>query len=168
MRISRRAFLGSSASAVAASQLPFVITRPARASVDFGPLVPDPNGIIDLSEGFRYVVLETAGDFMSDGLPMRALPDGMACFWSEDGAHYVLARNHEVDEGPSMSAELSYDNNRAGGVSRIVVDPATLQRVSSNWLLTGTGRNCAGGADPLGLAELRRERGAGSRLRVPV
>lgn len=150
MRFSRRAFIHRGTAGLVATQLPLLFSRTARAGVGFGPLKADPNGILDLPEGFSYVVLETAGDTMSDGYAMGGSPDGMACFWNADRSQYLLMRNHEVDVGASVDVDLAYNPNRCGGVSRLVIDPQSLERVSSNWVLTGTSRNCAGGPSPWG------------------
>jgi secreted PhoX family phosphatase len=120
-------------------------------SSDFfvGELIEDPDEVLDLPQGFRCVVLETAGDTMSDGQVVGGSPDGMACFLDRRG-RYVLMRNHELDKGANPLPELAFDNNRLGGVSRLVVEPKTLSRVSSNLVLTGTSHNCAGGPSPWG------------------
>jgi len=115
----------------------------------FGELVKDPDGLIDLPEGFSYTVLERTGDLMSDGFSVQERPDGMACFWDDEG-RYVLMRNHEVDEGGAAVLDVAFNPNRGGGVSRVVVDPNALTRTSSNWVLVGTSRNCAGGPSPWG------------------
>jgi uncharacterized protein len=44
----------------------------------------------------------------------------------------------------------AYDPAGMGGVSRVVLRADTLERVSSNLVLTGTTRNCAGGVSPWG------------------
>lgn len=114
-----------------------------------GNLTADPEGILDLAEGFEYFVLETKGDMMSDGHAVGGEPDGMACF--EDGEEsYVLMRNHEEEEGASPIPEVAYNPNMIGGVSRLVLDKQTLERKSSNWVLVGTSSNCAGGPSPWG------------------
>jgi len=118
-------------------------------SEPLGALVSDPAGLLDLPEGYAYVVLERTGDLMSDGHPVGGRPDGMACFVGE-GNTYVLMRNHEVDIGPSPDPMVAYDPNMLGGVSRLVLNRDTLDRTSSNYVLVGTTRNCAGGPSPFG------------------
>lgn len=121
----------------------------------FGAIRPDPNGILDLLEGFSYRIVERAGDRMSDGHPVPGRPDGMACFAGEDGT-LVLMRNHELPGGLRgrfaglPSTPLAYDGTAAGGVTRVVLDARTLARRSSNRVLAGTSTNCAGGASPWG------------------
>lgn len=63
-------------------------------------------------------------------------PDGMGCFQLADG-DWALMRNHEL---PSPE----------GGVSRLLIDPATLTVRSIDRVLTGTSGNCAGGLSPWG------------------
>ncbi len=152
---SRRRFLvGCAATAGGlAVNLPFVFSRTAHAAT-FGPLVPDPEGVIDLPAGFSYVVLQTRGDAMSDGYVVPARPDGMACFEGADGT-WILMRNHENDDGGGAYGDgeapaEAWDPDSFGGVSRVVVDPSTLAVLSSNLVLTGTRRNCAGGPSPWG------------------
>ncbi len=77
-------------------------------------------------EGFEVVVLDRGAD----------APDGMGCFLRSDGL-LALMRNHEVQRP-------------LGGVSRLLVDPATLAVKSVDRILTGTERNCAGGLSPWG------------------
>jgi secreted PhoX family phosphatase len=121
----------------------------------FGALRPDPSGILDLLEGFSYRILERSGAPMSDGHPVPARPDGMACFAGEDGT-LILMRNHELPGGLRgrlaglPSSPLAYDGSAAGGVTRLVLDARTLARRSSNRVLAGTSTNCAGGASPWG------------------
>jgi len=142
MRMIRRAFLQGMASLGAAETALVLVS--CRSSDELGPLVSDPEGILDLPEGFSYVVLERSGDTMSDGHAVGARPDGMACFDGADGT-WILLRNHELDSGAAAVPEVAYDPNQIGGVSRLVVDRETLDRKSSNWVLVGTTRNCAGG-----------------------
>ena len=58
-------------------------------------LITDPNGILDLPQGFSYHTLERSGDPMTDGHRMPPLPDGMGCFSAPDGS-WILMRNHEI------------------------------------------------------------------------
>ena len=57
----------------------------------YGPLIPDPDAIIDLPAGFDYQILSKAGDTMNDGLLVPGKHDGMAAFhgpmrsrWNDD------------------------------------------------------------------------------------
>jgi MYXO-CTERM domain-containing protein len=154
MLLGRRMFLRGAAATVASAALPFVFQRPARAD-HFGPLVPDPAGVLDLPEGFSYRILEEAGALMDDGYVVPRLPDGMGCFEAPDGM-LVLMRNHELTtsggahgSGAAAPAQ-AYRADSVGGVTRLIVDPETRERVSSNLVLTGTRRNCAGGLSPWG------------------
>jgi hypothetical protein len=124
----------------------------------FGPLKEDPEGLLSLPEGFSYRILQRRGDPMDDGYRVPGLADGMACFEASDG-NLVLMRNHELtrshrnegpygpEQGPPAEA---FDPEALGGVTRVVVDPDTLKPRSSNLVLTGTERNCAGGPSPWG------------------
>ncbi|MFT4546048.1 MAG: secreted PhoX family phosphatase, partial [Bacteroidia bacterium] len=63
--------------------------------LDYGPLVPDPAGLVDLPEGFTYKVISKQGDPMDDGLLVPGKQDGMATFPGEDG-RIIIVRNHEI------------------------------------------------------------------------
>lgn len=134
----------------------------------FGPLVPDPNGLLDLPPGFRYSVFSREGETMDDGLLVPGAHDGMACFMNSDG-QAVLVRNHElkpeyVDRGAfgqsneklgEVPSELFYDHGSGeapclGGTSTLVFDTAAQKLVSHRLSLAGTTRNCAGGPTPWG------------------
>lgn len=105
--------------------------------------------------GFHVVVLTRSGERQTDGTRSPDLPDGMACFLGQDGT-WILLRNHELMGDASSGAypegqpEEAYRKNVHGGVSRVVVDPKTLRVLSTNMVLTGTLRNCAGGPSPWG------------------
>ncbi|KIG14129.1 hypothetical protein DB30_07125 [Enhygromyxa salina] len=133
-------------------------SREARARGRWGDPIPDPDGILDLPAGFSYAILETAGDLMSDGYKLPARPDGMACFPGPDGT-LILMRNHENSVGAATGGPYAdgqsappeaYNPKGMGGVSRLVIDAQTFARVSSNLVLIGTSRNCAGGPSPWG------------------
>lgn len=148
MKILRRSFLGGAA-AFTVGGLGVGLSRRASGANGFGALVTDPEGVLDLPPGFSYVRLQVAGATMSDGQTAAALPDGMACFADGD-RNYVLMRNHEVDLGPNTLPELAFDTHAIGGVSRVVIERGSLTVLSSNLVLTGTIRNCAGGPSPWG------------------
>lgn len=146
-----------------AAPLPLLFTRrtPARSG-----LVPDPRGLLDLRAGFSYRILDRAGDAMSDGYRVPWRPDGMGCFSAADGS-WILMRNHELgrseQHGPRGKVAHAYDPDAHGSVTRLVVDPKRLAVKTSNLVLTGTLRNCAGGVSPWGwlTCEESIERGHG-------
>lgn len=136
----------------------FAFERTVVAGAGFGPLVEDPEGIIDLPEGFSYAILEKKTELMDDGYKVPGRPDGMACFDGPDGT-LILMRNHEnspgdFTNGPYRDGQIAPPQTYAplsmGGVSRLVLDAATFERISSNLVLVGTNRNCAGGVSPWG------------------
>lgn len=160
----RRTLLGlSGAAALAmAAPLPLLFTRRSGT----GPLVPDPRGLLDLRAGFTYRILDRAGDPMSDGYRVPWRPDGMGCF-AGAGDSWILMRNHELtrskQHGPRGVTPHAYDPRAYGSVTRLVLDPRKLAVRTSNLVLTGTLRNCAGGLSPWGwlTCEESVERGHG-------
>jgi uncharacterized protein len=159
MSFGRRTFIATSATASMVAALASLSShRRVHARGPWGELIPDPNGILDLPAGFTYKILETGGDDMSDGYRVPRRPDGMACFAGPNGT-LVLMRNHEnglndLANGPykdgQSAPEQAYDPEATGGVTRLVVDARTFERISSNLVLAGTIRNCAGGPSPWG------------------
>jgi secreted PhoX family phosphatase len=160
MGLTRRVFFREGIVTAGALAFPFLFARKARA-FSMGPLVPDPQGRLDLPEGFSYAVLDQGGQTMSDGYRVPGNPDGMACFPHTNGT-YVLLRNHELtvsSRGPYLPGGApprgvpppeAYDSAMVGGVTRVVIDAKTHTRVSSNLVLVGTAQNCAGGPSPWG------------------
>lgn len=159
MPLSRRTLLlGGTALAVSALPLARLFTRSTAGRPGrWGPLEPDPKGVLDLPPGFSYTVLQQKGERMSDGYLVPGALDGMACF-ATPARTFTLMRNHELERvglpGPFRPGQLppdeAFDKSALGGVTRLVVDARSLAVVSSNLVLTGTIRNCAGGVCPWG------------------
>lgn len=117
----------------------------------FGPLVPDPAGLLDLPAGFHYTVLSREGTPMrSEEGPVPSRFDGMAAFPGKGGGT-VLVRNHEnrVDAKIGVPAvpDITYDPAAKGGCTAVQIDKdfnVTGERVA----IAGTAVNCAGGPTP--------------------
>ena len=103
MTISRRRFL-ESAAAISLGFTGLGCVRPEAVAADilpeagFGPLLPDPDGVIALPRGFSYRIFSRVGETMSDGFIVPTRHDGMATFPGPDGMT-LLVRNHEVTPG---------------------------------------------------------------------
>ena len=130
----------------------------------YGPLRSDPEGKIDLPEGFSYRVVSKAGKKMDDGFILPGAPDGMATFPGPNG-ETILIRNHEVEAGKdapwgkknelfqNIDKEKVYDAGDGktpccGGTTTVVYDTKKQEVVREFLSLAGTNRNCAGGPTP--------------------
>jgi secreted PhoX family phosphatase len=117
----------------------------------YGPLVPDPNGLLDLPEGFRYRVLSREGDTLRSGEgPVPSNHDGMTALPGRGGRVH-LVRNHENRVTGRISVPtvpgLTYDPMGKGGCTTLTLDSRNrvlAERVS----IAGTAVNCAGGPTP--------------------
>jgi hypothetical protein len=157
----RRAFLARSAATGLAVALVGSVeglfgAGPAGASpagmTGYGPLVPDPDGILALPRGFRYTIIAEAGvTSLQSGQPTPADPDGTANFPRRPGRGSVLVNNHEVGGGevnpvPPLRG-FTYDPMAGGGTTNIEVD-GDGNRIREYVSLAGTHNNCAGGVTP--------------------
>ncbi|MBD3782668.1 MAG: DUF839 domain-containing protein [Micrococcales bacterium] len=167
----RRSFIGLTAAGVGAATLTAAPTASAHPrgrhehdedAVGYGPLVPDPHGLLDLPAGFSYTVLAVAGNSgnpvepttLDDGgeqSPSRY--DGTGSFRTRSGG-WVLVSNHENGSSASMPVPhrpgITYDEGSPkGGTTTITVDRHG-RRVSEVVSLAGTWSNCAGGVSPWG------------------
>ena len=124
------------------------------AELGYGPLVPDPRGLLALPEGFSYKLVARSGiTTLESGQVTPGRTDGTACFVRHGGNGSVLVVNHEIgaQENPIIVPHLeglTYDAGRAfGGTTNVVVDK-DLNRVREYVSLAGTFINCAGGKTP--------------------
>ncbi len=174
MDVTRRSVLaGLSGAALAFGGLRRLTGSPAHAqpvTTGYGPLVPDPERLLDLPAGFSYRIVSREGEAMSDGLVTPAAFDGMACFPVRGARHRVaLVRNHEMwpnlTEGGAFGADFALARDiprekifdfaadgrpKLGGTTNLIWDMRQQRLVRSHLSLAGTCGNCAGGATPWG------------------
>ncbi|MEE4204900.1 MAG: alkaline phosphatase PhoX, partial [Erythrobacter sp.] len=163
----RRRFLAATGTAFAALALSGCSVRTAsmagapaasgarRGFAGYGALRPDPQGLLDLPEGFSYRVLSRLGDAMDDGGTVPDRGDGMGAFDIGNG-EIALVRNHELqprhDAGGPIAHGFGTRNGSIvpGGTTNIVLDAETLTVKRQFRSLGGTIRNCSGGITPWG------------------
>ena len=103
-------------------------SRRAPPVTGYGPLVPDPAGILALPPGFSYRIVAQAGVTPDRPTACRppSDPDGNGVF--RDGTGSTLVNNHEIGGsepyGVPPLAGLTYDPGARGGTSTIEVDAA--------------------------------------------
>ncbi|GGX74944.1 alkaline phosphatase PhoX [Streptomyces fructofermentans] len=124
-------------------------------AVGYGPLLPDPAGLLALPAGFSYRVITRSGTTRLDsGEYTPSNHDGTAAFEGPRGST-LLVNNHEL-KGPRANwphpvpqAEgLVYDPAAAGGCTVVEVRPGG---GVAEWVgIAGTSTNCAGGSTPWG------------------
>lgn len=167
----RRQFIRqASLTSLALVSLTYCTRRGKKGETDHNllSLKSDPNGYLDLPEGFTYRVISRSGDKMSDNLLVPGRPDGMGTFLDELG-RVVIVCNHENDPDspedspfgrsnellPLIASDKLYDAGAAGlpglgGTTTLVYDESEGKRISQHLSLAGTYRNCAGGITPWG------------------
>ena len=135
--------------------------------VGYGPLIPDPDRIMDLPNGFSYKIIARSGELMTDGFYMPGHPDGMGAFEGPDGSTIILCNHENFPEyhlkfgpfGPTnelqvrLSGRLIYDRGREGrpalgAVTTLVYDTQAQELRSQFLSLAGTLVNCSGGVTP--------------------
>ena len=135
-------------------------------------LVNDPEGIVNLPEGFTYKIISQKNDLMDDGLRVPNAADGMACFQGSKN-NIILIRNHELGHAPVIGNAFSnnptfgenfnsyFKKNRTKfydtyknktecfGCTTSIVYNLKTKKIKKQYLsLGGTLVNCSGGPTP--------------------
>lgn len=123
--------------------------------VGYGPLIPDPDGILALPAGFKYKIITYSGRTkLESGEITPSNHDGTAAFAGPRGTT-LLVNNHEL-KGPRanwkypvpLTEGLVYDPAASGGCTVVEVRP---DGQVAEWVgIAGTSTNCAGGSTPWG------------------
>ncbi|MGW1609583.1 alkaline phosphatase PhoX [Streptomyces sp. NPDC002285] len=123
--------------------------------VGYGPLVPDPKGLLALPAGFKYRIITYSGRTkLESGEFTPSNHDGTAAFDGPRGTT-LLVNNHELkgpraawDHPAPLTEGLVYDPAAAGGCTVVEVRPGGQV---AEWVgIAGTSTNCAGGSTPWG------------------
>ncbi|MFI6517337.1 alkaline phosphatase PhoX [Spirillospora sp. NPDC050679] len=157
MSVSRRGVMkGGAAGALSialAGSLETVFQTSASAEAfGYGPLVPDPKGVLDLPKGFSYTTFSAVGDVIQGDAKVPGKHDGMATFPGGKAGNLRIVRNHEQTASgvkPVAPAELVYDPAAYGGTTTLELDRDN-KLVSQYVSIAGTSTNCAGGRTPWG------------------
>ncbi|MBZ6200253.1 PhoX family protein [Streptomyces olivaceus] len=123
--------------------------------IGYGPLIPDPDGILALPARFSYEVITYSGRTrLESGEYTPSNHDGTATFDGPRGTT-LLVNNHELggprDDWPHpvpLTEGLVYDPAAAGGCT--VVEVRRGGHVAEWVGIAGTATNCAGGSTPWG------------------
>ncbi|MFC0471616.1 alkaline phosphatase PhoX [Halalkalibacter kiskunsagensis] len=146
------------------SKAAFTSENPTSGFSGYGPLVEDPNGILDLPKGFQYKIISKSGDKMSNGDLIPGVMDGMAAFQGPKNTT-ILVRNHEIGTNHQypVNGKNPWSKGAAGGTTALVV--TTNHEVVDEYVTnSGNIRNCAGGPSTWGTwltCEETRELGHG-------
>ncbi|MDV5149013.1 DUF839 domain-containing protein [Streptomyces sp. SBC-4] len=129
----------------------FAGSAAAARGAGYGPLLPDPAGLLDLPAGFRYKVLSRQGDPLRSGEgPVPSNHDGMGAFPGRRGRVH-LVRNHENRVtgriGVPTVPGLTYDPAAKGGCTALELDGRN-NVLGERVAIAGTAVNCAGGHTP--------------------
>ncbi|MFF6778735.1 alkaline phosphatase PhoX [Streptomyces sp. NPDC012637] len=157
MSATRRQILAATAGIAFTGAISELFTGSAAASAalgrhaGYGPLVPDPHGMLDLPAGFTYKVLSRQGEPLRSGEGLvPGNHDGMGAFAGRRGQVH-LVRNHENRVtgkiGVPVVDGLTYDPAAKGGCTALTLDrrgDVLDERVA----VAGTAVNCAGGPTP--------------------
>ena len=127
------------------------------AGAGYGRLYPDPGGVIDRREGFRYRIISPEGTRLSNGAPVPSDFDGMAAFRGPRRGTTLLVRNHELSindvtsgDNEPVEGRNPFDPNQIGGTSAVLVDNDSRKVLRDFVTSSGQTTNCAGGATPWG------------------